>query len=147
MELNNHDQTENNLDLKSFDLGEAGGGTQLIIADKAVGTNEHVVFTLGNGPKRDDAVEQDAAKEANKVKQFLSTFHMQLGGQKNQMGQQAEDDNPQNMKLRCFKLSRVEGMEGQKYSVKEYVTLKGIADAARLFGAGQQGQDNPEIMQ
>ena len=146
MDLNNHDQTENNLDLKSFDLGEAGGGTQLIIADKALSATEHVVFTLGNGPKRDDVVEQDAAKEANKVKQFLSTFRMQLGGQKNQMDQ-AEDDNPKNMKLRCFKLSREEGLEGQKYSVKEFVTLQGIADAARLFGAGQQGQGNPEITQ
>lgn len=37
--------------LQSFDLGEAGGGEQLIIDYRPVSPGEYYVMTLGNAPK------------------------------------------------------------------------------------------------
>ena len=109
MEPNNYDQTENNLELQSFDLGEAGGGTQIIFAHKAINNTEHYVFTLGNGPKSEQVTaEQNSDKTANSImgvgKQLLSNIRMQLSGKKEQHNDQADDNeiNPQNLKLRCF---------------------------------------------
>ena len=153
---NNYNQTEeNDLELQSFDLPEAAGGTQMIIAHKAVKTvndaeqtehTEHYVFTLGNGPKNEqNASSQSAAKQEGASKslsqQLLASFRKQFGGQKNQADNQPKtvDSDAQNMKLRCFKLSHV---EGKKYNVQEYVTPQGISDVARLFGAEK---NEPEV--
>ena len=41
-------QKTRDLELKCFDLGEKGGGMQLIIASKAISSTEYYVITLGN---------------------------------------------------------------------------------------------------
>ena len=137
MESNN--EQENNLELMSFDLGEAGGGTQMIFAQKAINQNEHYVLTLGNGPKgtENQTKAQEPTKAANGAgKQLLGNFLSQFGRNKNANNQNAAAENDaKNLKLRCFKLSQT---EGKKYKVEEYVTPQGVSDVARFFGAGQQ---------
>ncbi len=138
---------ENKLDLMSFDLGEAGGGKQLIFAHKAVSPTEHYVFTLGNPPKdaQNTAGQQASPAGENGVKESLgkhlfANFRDRLANLKG-AGKQANgaEEAPLNPKLRCFKLSL---QEGKKYLVEEYVTPQGVADVARLFAAGKE---NPEI--
>ena len=131
-------QRENDLDLMSFDLGEIGGGQQTIIAHKPINDQEYYVFTLGNGPKIDD-VSQEQPDEVNKkigkvgqwVDKIRNCFPILNKNTKNQTEVQAASEN---VKLRCFKLSRA---EGQKYLVEEYVTPKTVSDVARFFGAGK----------
>lgn len=145
MELKHQDQSE--LDLQSFDLGEAGGGIQMIIADKAINENEHYVFTLGDGPKAEQnaAAAKEPTKTDSSIKGLLNNFRNQFGAHKaaNPNPAAAETDNPDNLKLRCFKLTRVEGLKDNQFRVQEYVTPKGVADVARLFGAGN---NEPEIV-
>lgn len=150
MEPINQDQTnaaENKLDLMSFDLGEAGGGTQMIFAHKAVSPTEHYVFTLGNPPKdaQNTAEQKNAPAENSGVKglfgkQMFSNIRDRLANLKG-AGKQANatEETPLNPKLRCFKLSL---QEGKKYLVEEYVTPQGVANVARLFA---EGKEDPEI--
>ena len=52
--------TEKDLELKGFDLGEQGGGMQLIIAAKTISPTEFYVATLGNSlPKIQNSPKQD----------------------------------------------------------------------------------------
>ena len=147
MEPINQDQmnaAENKLDLMSFDLGEAGGGKQMIFAHKAVSPTEHYVFTLGNPPKdAQNTAGQQAASNGTKEtlgKHLFSNFRERLANLKGANKQaNAEEEVPLNPKLRCFKLSL---QEGKKYLVEEYVTPQGVANVARLFAAGKE---DPEI--
>ena len=51
---------EKDLELKGFDLGEQGGGMQLIIAAKTISPTEFYVATLGNSlPKIQNSPKQD----------------------------------------------------------------------------------------
>ena len=51
---------EKDLELKGFDLGEQGGGMQLIIAAKTISPTEFYVATLGNAlPKIQNSPKQD----------------------------------------------------------------------------------------
>ncbi|MCM1404125.1 MAG: hypothetical protein NC133_01265 [Prevotella sp.] len=145
MEPNQQEQTEK-FDLMSFDLGEAGGGKQVIFAHKAISATEHYVFTLGNPPKNaQNAADQPAAptnENATKGalgKQLFSNFRDRLANLKNTNKPTTVEENPLNPKLRCFKLSL---QEGKKYLVEEYTTPQSVANIARLFGAGQT---DPEI--
>lgn len=46
------DQKTNQIEkLQSFDLGERGGGTQIIIDYRVISPTEYYVMTLGNAPK------------------------------------------------------------------------------------------------
>lgn len=138
------DQTENSFNLQSFDLGEAGGGKQMIFAHKAINDTEHYVFTLGNGPKdTQDTTVPEPTKTDNNVKtiskQILSNFCNQFGIRKNAKQKSAtEQDEQQNLKLRFFKLSQI---EGQKYNIEEYITPQGASDIARMFGNDQDASE------
>lgn len=138
MDNNNFNQAENDLDLMSFDLGEVGGGQQMIIAHKQINDQECYVFTLGNGPKTDD-VNQEQPVETNenlgKVGQFVDKIRNRIPGlNKNSNEASKVNAMADNVKLRCFKLSRA---EDKKYLIEEYVTPKAVSDVARFFGAGQ----------
>lgn len=142
MESNNcngKNTTENNLDLMSFDLGEAGGGKQIIFMHKSISETEHYVFTLGNAPQdtQENLVQRGAPeKEIDNTEtlldqQLLSNFRNRLSNLKSTDNQnEAAQANEQNLKLRCFKLTQTENRE---YLVEEYITPKGIANVARIF--------------
>jgi|GEM_PF-3299985 len=148
MENNNQEQTDKGLDLMSFDLGEVGGGEQMIFAHKQISEKEYYVFTLGNGPKLQEtdpakqAAEQATAGVKDPVaKKLLKSIRHHIPGMNKNATAENETANAasQNMKLRCFKLSR---LEGKKFTVEEYVTPQGVSDVARAFGAGQ---NEPEM--
>lgn len=136
----NHNQQENNLNLMSFDLGEAGGGQQMIFAHKSLSETEHYVFALGNPPKDEQTTkEQPAPAKETASKQLLNNFRNRFGNLKGGNQAEASGATQSNLKLRCFKLKHV---EGKKYLVEEYTTPQRVADVARFFGAGK---DEPEM--
>lgn len=99
----------------SFDLGELGGGKQLIIDYRAISPVEYYVMTLGNGPKTDLTPDFDIKKlEENYLK--------------NQ--EIVKNEENKNIKIRFFKLSL---REDNKYLVEEYVSIKTITEVAKLF--------------
>lgn len=99
----------------SFDLGELGGGKQLIIDYRVISPTEYYVMTLGNGPKIDLTPDLDIKKLEEK---YL----------KNQEIVKNEENN--NIKIRFFKLSL---KEDNKYLIEEYVSIKTITEVAKLF--------------
>lgn len=139
---NNQTKSENNFELKSFDLGEVGGGKQVIFAHKLV-ENAHYVVTLGQGPKNQQNAGSTASnQEATqpKGKSLLNNFRSQFGVRKNTNDQtKTEDDNAKNIKLRCFKLSET---ENKNYKVEEYTTPEGINYVAKIIG---MVTDEPEM--
>ena len=99
----------------NFDLGELGGGKQLIIDYKDISPTEYYVITLGNGPKIDltpDLNIKELEKKYLKKQEII------------------KDEENNNIKIRFFKLSL---KENNKYLVEEYVSLKAIAKIAKLF--------------
>ena len=136
MEITNDNQ---DLQLKSFDLGENGGGPQMILAHKAVSEKEHYVFTLGNGPKKTEEQAEPVDSKNTAGKQILSSIRDRFMHKKDQNQTEQEQDDLDNFKLRCFKLSKV---EGKKYLVEEYVTPEGVCNVARLFNDSQEKENN-----
>ena len=104
------DDEKLNLKLKSFDLGEVGGGSQIIIDYKAISPNEYVVMTVGNGAKIPLLPDSPAEKA-------------QTEGSEN-------TSEAGNIKIRFFKLTM---LEGNACDIAEYVTVDAICEAARLF--------------
>lgn len=123
MEQNNGQPQD--LNLKTFDLGVAGGGMQLIIADKPVSENEHYVFTLGNVPPHERQKEV-VSQEKNGLKKALMGFRDNIL-KKKPIETEAED----NVKLRCFRLS---WDKDKQLTAEEYLTWEGIAKVAEMFG-------------
>lgn len=127
MEQNNGQPQD--LNLKTFDLGVAGGGMQLIIADKPVSENEHYVFTLGNVPPH-ERQKETATQEKNGLKKALMGFRDNIL-KKNPNETEAED----NVKLRCFRLS---WDKDKQLTAEEYLTWEGIAKVAEIFGYNKE---------
>ena len=128
------------LDLKGFDLGEIGGGEQMIFASKAINEKEHYVLTLGDGPKTAEEVgqaEQNVNPQKNAGRQMLENIRNHIPGL-NKNSQANDKQEPNNIKLRCFKLSHV---EGKKYMIEEYVTPKAISEVARFMRGGSAEQE------
>lgn len=133
--------SENNLDLMSFDLGEAGGGKQTIFMHKSISETEHYVLALGRAPQNaqeksarhaaDEKQTDDAETSADR--QLLSDFRSRLSDLKIPDSKNEDAElNKQNLKLRFFKLTRrTEGKNA--YLVEEYVTPQSIADVARIL--------------
>lgn len=136
METTNDNQ---DLQLMSFDLGENGGGSQMVLAHKAVSEKEHYVFTLGNGPKKTEEQAEPVDNKNTAGKQILSSIRDRFMHKKDQNQTEQEQDDLDNFKLRCFKLSKV---EGKKYLVEEYVTPEGVCNVARLFNDNQEKENN-----
>lgn len=128
------------LDLKGFDLGEIGGGEQMIFASKPINDKEHYVLTLGDGPKSTDEVaqtEQNVNAQKSVGGQILDNLRNHIPGL-NKNAQMNNKQEPNNIKLRCFKLSHV---EGKKYMIEEYVTPKAISEVARFMRGGSAEQE------
>ena len=133
MEQNNGQPQD--LSLKGFDLGVAGGGMQLIIADKPINENEHYVFTVGNPPQqRLESQKEIPNADTNVLKKAFMSFRDNLLKKKpNETGTEAES----NVKLRCFKLS---WNKEQQLKAEEYVTWEGIVKVAKEFGFDREQQ-------
>ncbi len=131
METTNDKQID--LQLKSFDLGEADGGRQIVLAHKCVSEKEHYLLTMGNGPKIAPTENENADSKLSKNQIELNMGNRPFNNEK----QENDMENLDNFKLRCFKLSKV---EGKKYLLQEYVTPEGIYDVAKMFAPNVKGE-------
>lgn len=135
---------EKDLELKGFDLGEQGGGMQLIIAAKTISPTEFYVATVGNSlPKIQNSHKQDLPSDEimtdEEIKELIKKFESnksidELNLFKN-VEQTAEnkkwDDKEKNdIKIRFFKLSFIE----DELNAEEYITWEGIVNVAKFMG-------------
>ncbi len=126
--------TQDELELKSFDLGEMGGGKQVIFASKSITDKEHYVFTFGDGPKNEEAPQPvDNTPNKSLGRQLFDSISKLT--KKTQTNEPTPEENL--TKLRCFKLSQVD----EKFLVEEYVDPKLICDVARYMGAGKHNDE------
>lgn len=130
--------TEKDLELKGFDLGEQGGGMQLIIAAKTISPTEFYVATLGNSlpkiqnsPKQDlpsdeimtDEEIEELLKECES-KKTIDDFNLFKNNEKN------DSTEKKDIKIRFFKLSFIE----DELNAEEYITWEGIVNVAKFMG-------------
>ena len=129
---------EKDLELKGFDLGEQGGGMQLIIAAKTISPTEFYVATLGNAlpkiqnsPKQDlpsdeimtDEEIEELLKECES-KKTIDDFNLFKNNEKN------DSTEKKDIKIRFFKLSFIE----DELNAEEYITWEGIVNVAKFMG-------------
>lgn len=108
----------NSINLKGFDLGEMGGGEQVIIDSRTVSETEYYVIALGNAPKID-------ILQNSNIKELENRY---LENKENG----AKTNERDNIKLRFFKLTH---KEGKKYLIEEYITPEAISAFWKTFKA------------
>lgn len=136
---------EKDLELKGFDLGEQGGGMQLIIAAKTISPTEFYVATLGNSlPKIQNSPKQDLPSDEimtdEEIKELIKKFESNKSIDELNLFKNVEqtdenkkwDDKEKNdIKIRFFKLSFIE----DELNAEEYITWEGIVNVAKfMFG-------------
>lgn len=124
---------EKDLELKGFDLGEQGGGMQLIIAAKTISPTEFYVATLGNSlPQKqnlpsDEIMTDEEIEELLKEcesKKTIDDFNLFKNNEKN------DSTEKKDIKIRFFKLSFIE----DELNAEEYITWEGIVNVAKFMG-------------
>lgn len=128
MAMNDYGQQNESLDLLTINLSEELGGEQLIIKHRTLNEKQHLVVTLGNGPKNPHAEakkdtnqqasgikDQFAKKLSEGIKHLVPTKNQEASMQAEQSAQTAE-----RIKLRFFKLTEMELKKGfvGKYDVE-----------------------------
>ncbi len=135
---------EKDLELKGFDLGEQGGGMQLIIAAKTISPTEFYVATLGNAlPKIQNSPKQDLPSDEimtdEEIKELIKKFESNESIDELNLFKNVEqtdenkkwDDKEKNdIKIRFFKLSFIE----DELNAEEYITWEGIINVAKFMG-------------
>lgn len=135
---------EKDLELKGFDLGEQGGGMQLIIAAKTISPTEFYVATLGNAlPKIQNSPKQDLPSDEimtdEEIKELIKKFESNKSIDELNLFKNVEqtdennklDDKEKNdIKIRFFKLSFIE----DELNAEEYITWQGIVNVAKFMG-------------
>lgn len=135
---------EKDLELKGFDLGEQGGGMQLIIAAKTISPTEFYVATLGNAlPKIQNSPKQDLPSDEimtdEEIKELIKNFESNKSIDELNLFKNVEqtdenkkwDDKEKNdIKIRFFKLSFIE----DELNAEEYITWQGIVNVAKFMG-------------
>lgn len=135
---------EKDLELKGFDLGEQGGGMQLIIAAKTISPTEFYVATLGNAlPKIQNSPKQDLPSDEimtdEEIKELIKNFESNKSIDELNLFKNVEqtdenkkwDDKEKNdIKIRFFKLSFIE----DELNAEEYITWEGIVNVAKFMG-------------
>lgn len=135
---------EKDLELKGFDLGEQGGGMQLIIAAKTISPTEFYVATLGNAlPKIQNSPKQDLPSDEimtdEEIKELIKKFESnesidELNLFKNveqtDENKKWDDKEKKDIKIRFFKLSFIE----DELNAEEYITWQGIVNVAKFMG-------------
>ena len=93
---------------QSFNLGEIGGGSQVIIFDEAISTQQHHVLTAGHAPQtQHEQLQQPTVDDARKsigriMLEKVSHYLPQINKASQSEENQAEDNNTE---LRCFRLT------------------------------------------
>jgi hypothetical protein len=135
---------EKDLELKGFDLGEQGGGMQLIIAAKTISPTEFYVATVGNAlPKIQNSPKQDLPSDEimtdEEIKELIKKFESNESIDELNLFKNVEqtdenkkwDDKEKNdIKIRFFKLSFIE----DELNAEEYITWEGIVNVAKFMG-------------
>ncbi len=135
---------EKDLELKGFDLGEQGGGMQLIIAAKTISPTEFYVATLGNAlPKIQNSPKQDLPSDEimtdEEIEELIKKFESNKSIDELNLFKNVEqtdenkkwDDKEKNdIKIRFFKLSFIE----DELNAEEYITWEGIVNVAKFMG-------------
>lgn len=135
---------EKDLELKGFDLGEQGGGMQLIIAAKTISPTEFYVATLGNAlPKIQNSPKQDLPSDEimtdEEIEELIKKFESNKSIDELNLFKNVEqtdenkkwDDKEKNdIKIRFFKLSFIE----DELNAEEYITWQGIVNVAKFMG-------------
>ena len=135
---------EKDLELKGFDLGEQGGGMQLIIAAKTISPTEFYVATVGNAlPKIQNSPKQDLPSDEimtdEEIKELIKNFESNESIDELNLFKNVEqtdenkkwDDKEKNdIKIRFFKLSFIE----DELNAEEYITWEGIINVAKFMG-------------
>ena len=135
---------EKDLELKGFDLGEQGGGMQLIIAAKTISPTEFYVATVGNSlPKIQNSPKQDLPSDEimtdEEIKELIKNFESNKSIDELNLFKNVEqtdenkkwDDKEKNdIKIRFFKLSFIE----DELNAEEYITWQGIVNVAKFMG-------------
>ena len=135
---------EKDLELKGFDLGEQGGGMQLIIAAKTISPTEFYVATVGNSlPKIQNSPKQDLPSDEimtdEEIEELIKKFESNKSIDELNLFKNVEqtdenkkwDDKEKNdMKIRFFKLSFIE----DELNAEEYITWEGIVNVAKFMG-------------
>ncbi len=129
---------EKDLELKGFDLGEQGGGMQLIIAAKTISPTEFYVATVGNSlPKIQNSPKQDLPSDEimtdEEIEELLeecekpkSLHELRLFKNK----EKNDSTEKKDIKIRFFKLSFIE----DELNAEEYITWEGIINVAKFMG-------------
>ena len=134
---------EKDLELKGFDLGEQGGGMQLIIAAKTISPTEFYVATVGNSlPKIQNSPKQDLPSDEimtdEEIKELIKKFESNKSIDELNLFKNVEqtdenkkwDDKEKNdIKIRFFKLSFIE----DELNAEEYITWEGIINVAKFM--------------
>lgn len=141
-------QKTRDLELKSFDLGEKGGGMQLIIAAKAINSTEYYVITLGNksliNNNHVDSIPQYSLNDVEK--KFCSQLYwyiLSLNANKfkekgisvndfipNSYDTEKDVDNDiKDLKMRFFKLNFIDN----QLNPVEYITFEGMCEVAKII--------------
>lgn len=126
--------TEKDLELKGFDLGEQGGGMQLIIAAKTISPTEFYVTALGNPPCKKQNLPSDEIMTDEEIEELLKECESkktidELNLFKN--NEKNEEKEKNDIKIRFFKLSFIE----DELMAEEYITWEGIVKVAKfMFG-------------
>lgn len=125
--------TEKDLELKGFDLGEQGGGMQLIIAAKTISPTEFYVTALGNPPCKKQNLPSDEIMTDEEIEELLKECESkktidELNLFKN--NEKNEEKEKNDIKIRFFKLSFIE----DELMAEEYITWEGIVKVAKFMG-------------
>lgn len=125
--------TEKDLELKGFDLGEQGGGMQLIIAAKTISPTEFYVTALGNPPCKKQNLLSDEIMTDEEIEELLKECESkktidELNLFKNNEKNDSTEKN--DIKIRFFKLSFIE----DELMAEEYITWEGIVNVAKFMG-------------
>lgn len=131
--------TEKDLELKGFDLGEQGGGMQLIIAAKTISPTEFYVTALGNPPCKKQNLPSDEIMTDEEIEELIKKFESNKSIDELNLFKNVEqtdenkkwDDKEKNdIKIRFFKLSFIE----DELNAEEYITWEGIVNVAKFMG-------------
>ena len=124
---------EKDLELKGFDLGEQGGGMQLIIAAKTISPTEFYVATVGNAlpkiqnsPKQDLPSDEIMTDEEIKMATLAGTVAMISFWYKKELSFIYSFFST----LVRYKLSFIE----DELNAEEYITWEGIINVAKFMG-------------
>ena len=129
---------EKDLELKGFDLGEQGGGMQLIIAAKTISPTEFYVATVGNSlPKIQNSPKQDLPSDEimtdEEIEELLKECEQPKSLHELRLFKNKEKNDStekKDIKIRFFKLSFIE----DELNAEEYITWEGIINVAKFMG-------------